>query len=543
MKLPDEDSSPSPGSPVPIAITMNESQEQLDSGEKPRKTLGKNLLSTLKAKRCVGLFKGHGNFSPFEENDQSAMGALKEGDNEDEDDVAEFYDEEAEQEKASLLAAQQATKEREERLEARSQHRAILKIESLRPASAEGNDSSLNEDVEENEPKFVTLPEIVVERNGKTITYPSVIIEKTKGDSGDFSGGDGHNLQDTEEESEEGSPGGISRRVYSPQRHMMMNRKTSPSTSPVKNTRTEGVEVEDRPALSRQLSRQNSGAIILDQRTLQQTRNRRKLRDLLAAPDIKRDAKYVRLKEQVISMLGPLWLRVKHVAILLQYFKESTKFEKYWGSHRVDIVVSLFSRIIDLHNFDFILAELTATEASCLYTRLGWLNIFNPMKPEGSYELCMSRWDERMVAKVLLTLAIHEIGENLIHGAFQWDRESALTPGWVVTPSWLCDESMQRRGYLSITYISKKNCESSAMSAAALAATSFEVDTDFRRALLSTVLIKEEEIRTEVASKKTPDTPGQRTLREHEHQWVEYLYADREIENKVMRIAESEDVS
>ena len=43
---------------------------------------------------------------------------------------------------------------------------------------------------------------------------------------------------------------------------------------------------------------------------------------------------------------------------------------------RVDLVVSLFSRILDLHNFELVMHCLTPYEAGCLYCRLGWYVLF-----------------------------------------------------------------------------------------------------------------------------------------------------------------------
>ena len=48
--------------------------------------------------------------------------------------------------------------------------------------------------------------------------------------------------------------------------------------------------------------------------------------------------------------------------------------------------------------------NLSSKEAACLIARIGWLKIFNPMKPEGSYALDLSRWEERMMAKSLCAL-------------------------------------------------------------------------------------------------------------------------------------------
>ena len=42
----------------------------------------------------------------------------------------------------------------------------------------------------------------------------------------------------------------------------------------------------------------------------------------------------------------------------------------------------------------------------------GILNIFNPCKPEGGWQLDLMRWEERQVAKMLIHLSVVEPGEN-----------------------------------------------------------------------------------------------------------------------------------
>lgn len=76
----------------------------------------------------------------------------------------------------------------------------------------------------------------------------------------------------------------------------------------------------------------------------------------------------------------------------------------------MDLIVALFARVIDLHNFELVMEVLSPFEAACVYCRLGWLNIYNPGKPEGSYELDLSRREERMVCKTLCALATREPG-------------------------------------------------------------------------------------------------------------------------------------
>jgi len=59
----------------------------------------------------------------------------------------------------------------------------------------------------------------------------------------------------------------------------------------------------------------------------------------------------------------------------------------------------------------------------------GWLHIYNPMKPEGAYELDLGRREERVIVKTLAQLATAEPGDNLPEVSFRWEREMDPMPG------------------------------------------------------------------------------------------------------------------
>ena len=50
----------------------------------------------------------------------------------------------------------------------------------------------------------------------------------------------------------------------------------------------------------------------------------------------------------------------------------STNKTDFFGTYRVDLVVTLFSRILDIHNFELVMHCLTPYEAGCVYMKIGW---------------------------------------------------------------------------------------------------------------------------------------------------------------------------
>jgi hypothetical protein len=73
---------------------------------------------------------------------------------------------------------------------------------------------------------------------------------------------------------------------------------------------------------------------------------------------------------------------------------------------------------------------LSPYEAACVICRIGYLHIFNPCKPEGAWELDLSRREERNMVKIFCALGIHEPGDNFLNEKFRWTRESDSMPGW-----------------------------------------------------------------------------------------------------------------
>ena len=134
---------------------------------------------------------------------------------------------------------------------------------------------------------------------------------------------------------------------------------------------------------------------------------------------------------------------------------------------------------------------LAPSEVACVYCRLGWLNVYNPCKPEGAWELDMARREERVLAKTLCVLATNEPGDNWVFNTFRWMRSMDSMPGWelvrfyflspytklgfisslpiqnwvlsytspavlflIQTQPWLTEEGMPMRGLLNVTYYS-----------------------------------------------------------------------------------------
>jgi hypothetical protein len=148
--------------------------------------------------------------------------------------------------------------------------------------------------------------------------------------------------------------------------------------------------------------------------------------------------------------LATCWLECRHVAILLDVFSTYGQSSRSnFGSYRVELLIILFDRIIDLHNVELIWAVLNAEEHAALIARVGYLNLFNPCKCEGGWSLSLSRWEEVQLIRIMVHLSVVEPGQNLLNPVFALYRGSAPVPSWELNRTWFSEDGMPRNGQIS----------------------------------------------------------------------------------------------
>jgi hypothetical protein len=120
------------------------------------------------------------------------------------------------------------------------------------------------------------------------------------------------------------------------------------------------------------------------------------LSDHTATPEFKSS----HLLEYFISALSNRWILCRQLAAVFSLWRIGVLRRSNTGTYRVELIVAIFHRIFDLCNFHLVLAELSAEEHAAIIARVGWLNIFNPLKPDGAYRLDLAVWEERQVVFV-----------------------------------------------------------------------------------------------------------------------------------------------
>ena len=169
---------------------------------------------------------------------------------------------------------------------------------------------------------------------------------------------------------------------------------------------------------------------------------------VMGSSNIQGQAKAARTLDVLIEAFEHSFIMARHLELMCDMFQEfgTIKHSELFGTYRVELVVNLFSNVVDLYNFEIVMRTLTSFEAACVICRVGWLRIFNPMKPEGAYELELSRREEKIMLKAFTTLSVNEPGENFATVSFRWMRDMSPMPGFEVTEPWMTEEGLPHKG-------------------------------------------------------------------------------------------------
>jgi len=114
---------------------------------------------------------------------------------------------------------------------------------------------------------------------------------------------------------------------------------------------------------------------------------------------------------------------------------------------QIEAFVILWPRLVDEENSHEMLKHFSNESAQILRNRLGHLALFNPMQPDGKYELDLAVHDQAAVAKLLLLLSVRESGRNLQHETFNGHRLE-------IPKEWLAE--LPKDGLLNMHYVTER---------------------------------------------------------------------------------------
>lgn len=127
-----------------------------------------------------------------------------------------------------------------------------------------------------------------------------------------------------------------------------------------------------------------------------------------------------------------------------------------FSTFKVELIVVLFPQLVDTINMEIVFMKLTPKERAMVFFRLGYLNVWNPLKPEGGFSLNLMRWEERQVAKVLILLSCIEPGQNWLDEAYRpsGDRNEPFVEDWELPLGWYLDVNLPGMGIVNVKYYS-----------------------------------------------------------------------------------------
>lgn len=95
-----------------------------------------------------------------------------------------------------------------------------------------------------------------------------------------------------------------------------------------------------------------------------------RFRELLRSRGMQSGAKAHRIVDLLEDLFARSWIFCRHLVLILECFAANYGYlrqTRNHGTYRVDVIVALFGRIIDLHNFEFVVRTGTCQLELCWY--------------------------------------------------------------------------------------------------------------------------------------------------------------------------------
>lgn len=87
-----------------------------------------------------------------------------------------------------------------------------------------------------------------------------------------------------------------------------------------------------------------------------------KFKTLLESIHVQDATKAHRLVDLLEDIFCRTWIYARHLALMLECFVQFGYYKQtqYFGTYRVELVVSIFTRIIDIHNFELVVSQIVS---------------------------------------------------------------------------------------------------------------------------------------------------------------------------------------
>jgi hypothetical protein len=152
------------------------------------------------------------------------------------------------------------------------------------------------------------------------------------------------------------------------------------------------------------------------------------------------------------------------VAFLLLCFMRKFSADADVQDTLVELVVSVFPFITNLVDISDVITLLQPAQQAELYYRIGWLNLWNPIRPDGYTELNLMRREERQIAKLAMHLLMCDAAVKWCDEEYSFKRYDLHLGGWQLPKAWLTESALPSRGVLCFTLVTNSNNSSSSSS-------------------------------------------------------------------------------
>jgi hypothetical protein len=149
---------------------------------------------------------------------------------------------------------------------------------------------------------------------------------------------------------------------------------------------------------------------------------------------------------ELLSALSRSYVTARQVADIIRMLPLSIP------GLRIEVAVCLFPRVVDLPEFDRVLFALSGPERRRVVLRIGWLNLWNPARPDGDYVLDLRLWEERVLATMLAQLSLSEGSETMRGPGGRGGPDFNRIAGWRLPTGWM--QETPSHGILRMHYSS-----------------------------------------------------------------------------------------
>jgi hypothetical protein len=117
--------------------------------------------------------------------------------------------------------------------------------------------------------------------------------------------------------------------------------------------------------------------------------------------------------EYVVEAIGNGSISCEQLATVFKEFANANDLHNFtdilkkpYGTTKVEIFINVFNQISDPANINNVLKLFTPFDRATLIFRVGILNVWSSLYPDGYYKIDLSKKDEKLILRILITLSV-----------------------------------------------------------------------------------------------------------------------------------------